>query len=171
MSVIETWKPIPGWEGLYEVSDLGSVRSLRRVVEGRRASIGRISLPVKGRVLRASVSPKGYPRVWLCRDNLRTEMFIHRAVCIAFHGDPQPGQEVRHLDDVKTNNTPDNLAWGTRSENTFDKVRNGMHPMASKTHCKHGHEFDEQNTLRINGGRKCRACRNLWSEARRAVAC
>ena len=71
--------------------------------------------------------------------------------------------ECRHLDDDKTNNTPENLCWGTRSENTYDKIRNGRHPMAAKTHCKRGHAFDEVNTYRnpATGSRRCRKCKRL----------
>jgi hypothetical protein len=86
---------------------------------------------------------------------------LHRQVCIAFHGDPAPGQVARHLDDVSANNRADNLAWGTRAENAADARRNGIGrpTVRARTHCKQGHPWTEENTGRTGSGyRRCRAC-------------
>ncbi len=60
-------------------------------------------------------------------------MFVHRLVLLAFKGPRPDGQYCRHLNGVPTDNRLANLAWGTKSENTFDKVGHGTHPHASKT--------------------------------------
>lgn len=153
----EEWRPVLGWEGLYEVSNQGRVRSVNRVAKSRPG----VTRAIKGKVLRPRVSKGGYLVVWLYDDGNRREQPTSRLVCAAWHGPCPPGMECRHLDDDKSNNTPANLRWGTRSENAYDKVRNGRHHMASKTHCKRGHPFDDINTyVNPRGMRRCRACKN-----------
>lgn len=68
---------------------------------------------------------------------------------------------VRHLDDNPEDNRLENLAYGTPAENGADAVRHGRNVQANQTHCVNGHPFDEENTLRVNGRRKCRRCHML----------
>lgn len=64
-----------------------------------------------------------------------------------------------HWDDDPANNTVENLRWATLSENSYDAIRNGVHPTANKTHCHKGHEYTEENTRRYaNGTRRCYTC-------------
>jgi hypothetical protein len=152
----EQWRAVPGWEGYYEVSDLGNTKALARSVPGRPG----VLINRRERNLTQQVTPDGYRVVTFTRANRRTEMRVHRIVLSAFV-DPCPGgMEGCHNDGDKANNRLDNLRWDTRSANTRDKVRHGAHPMASKTHCKHGHPFNEINTYHVpSGGRQCRTCR------------
>lgn len=161
----EEWRPVLGYEGMYEVSSVGRVRGVGRFGETRPGVIAFF----KPKILRGGMTKDGYPRVWLTRNNRRTEYRVSRLVCAAWHGPCPEGMECRHLDDNKLNNTPSNLRWGTRSENTYDKVRNGRHPMASRTHCIRGHQFDDENTyITPIGSRACRTCRAAEKRARRA---
>lgn len=157
----EQWKAIPGWEGYYEVSDQGRVKSCARSVPGRP---GRM-INRRERLLTPHRSRDGYVSVELCRDNVRHHMKVHRAVLFAFVGPCPEGMEACHADGVRDNNVLANLRWDTRSANTLDKVAHGNHPMASRTHCVNGHEFTEANTyLRPDrSGRSCRAC---WADRR-----
>jgi hypothetical protein len=162
--VIENWLPVPGWEGFYEVSDQGRVRGVARSVPGRPG----VLINKRERLLTPNLDCDGYPRVWLCRNGGRLERRIHVLVALAFVGPRPDGFEVCHADGDKTRNTPDNLRWGTRSENTYDKVRHGAHPQARKTHCPQGHPYDETNTYLIRtGGRACRTCTKQRKRARR----
>lgn len=160
----EEWRPIVGYEGLYEVSDLGRVKSLARKVlrqrEGRRDHF--ITIPE--RILRAVPMKRGgYPCVQLSKRNVEIHHRVHQLVLETFVGPkPRLDSEVRHLNDIPTDNRLVNLTWGTKSENMRDAVRNGGHANASKTHCKRGHEFTPENTApNSGGGRRCRACRRL----------
>lgn len=156
MPSAESWLPIPGWEGLYEVSSHGRVRSLDRSVHYP----GGWSVPMAGRVLKQRLSTNGYPYVSLTNGARRETARVHRLVAHAFHGEPEPGHFALHRDDVKTNNTAENIRWGSPSDNNYDAVRNGRNHLAAKTHCAHGHEFNEANTyVRATGGRVCRQCR------------
>ena len=93
------------------------------------------------------------------------------AVLEAFVGPCPPGLEACHGNDVADDNRLENLRWDTRTENQLDRVRNGIHPGANKTHCKRGHEYTPENTMiqrKANGntGRVCREC----DRARRRAA-
>ena len=160
------WRPIPGWEGCYEVSDDALIRSVPRIDRrGRRHPGGIKSQPANVR--------SGYRYVGLSRNGESVIMTTHTAVMLAFVGPPN-GLDVRHLDGDKENNHLSNLAYGTPSENAFDMVRHGRSVNANKTHCKRGHEFTDDNTYRkANGARECRRCgaiRRQGYRARKAAA-
>ena len=110
----ERWLPVPGYEGFYEVSDLGRVRSL-----SRPRHPGRV---LKGRPLPGS----GYMQVILSVGGVKHLHYIHRLVAAAFIGPCPEGQEVRHLPDRdRKNNTLANLAYGTHLENMADQIEHG----------------------------------------------
>lgn len=151
----EEWRPVVGWEGLYEVSSYGRVRSLDRVVY---RSVGRQTF--KGRILKPRWNKRSkYLYVQLVARPRQQSRTVHTVVLEAFVGPRPPGMVACHFNDLFTHNYVENLRWDTASANTYDKVRNGNHPMAKKTHCKHGHPFDEENTgFDRNGHRICRSC-------------
>lgn len=155
MTAVEEWRPVPGFPG-YEVSSLGRVVSKRRRCP---------------QILKPWLDSHGYPRVGLRTDDGRALRSVHVVVATAFLGPRPDGCEVRHLDGSPLNNTPENLAWGTRSENERDKVRHGTHNCASKTHCPKGHAYDEANTsFTPLGYRRCRACLRDFTARARARA-
>lgn len=113
----ELWKPIRGYEGLYEISTMGRVRSLRN-----------------GKILRPWKNTNGYLYVDLFKDGKRKHFKVHRLVAEAFLK-PVPGKDfVNHLDEVKTSNhysnlkfctVKENLNWGTRNERVAKAKING----------------------------------------------
>lgn len=112
----ERWKAIPGYEGSYEVSDLGRVRSLDRVVQ----CSNRI-YRLRGRTLRQCRRKDGYLSVGLTRG---TEL-VHRLVLLAFVGECPKGMECRHLNGDPGDNCLANLSWGTKVENAADRDAHG----------------------------------------------
>jgi hypothetical protein len=153
----ETWRPIPGYEGRYDVSDQGRVRSW--------LGWGK---PVP-HVLACDRSSLGYVRVTLHLSGRQSTITVHRLVMQAFVGPPPEGLEVRHLDGDRTNNRLSNLRYGTASENMQDRIRHGNNQSLNKTHCPVGHPYDEANTwISSDGGRHCRACQRDRQRARRA---
>ena len=157
---IESWRPIVGHEGLYEVSDQGHVRSLDRPDAAGRWVHGRAVQPV--------VHHRGHLRVSLWSGGRRTQVFVHRLVLEAFRGSAPAGMEACHNDGNPTNNRLDNLRWDTQSANQLDRVRHGTHNNASKTHCPAGHPYDANNThVDPSGHRSCRACMRKRSVAAR----
>lgn len=153
----ETWRTIPGWRDLYEVSDLGRIRSLDRVVKQSNGH-ERVS---RGRVLSPGLRGDKHLHVSLHDGERKQMMRVHRAVMLAFVGPEPDGMEVRHLNDDPADNRLENLVYGTRSENMQDRVRNGVHHAVIRTHCPQGHPLDAPNlvasTLR-RGHRNCLAC-------------
>ena len=125
----EFWRDIPGYEGSYQVSSLGRVRSLPRVVpvydSVRRISYARLC---PGVILRQAVCDKaGHVSVHLgkyCRG-----IPVHQLVMLAFHGAPPPGMEAMHLNGIPTDNRPENLQYGTHSQNMTDMYRLGKGPL------------------------------------------
>jgi len=119
---VETWRAIVGYEGAYEVSDLGNVRSLTRWVPYGRHK----GMTYKGRPLRLTLIKNGYLTVKLAFAGLTRTTYVHEIVLKAFEG-PRPYTEargeIRHLDGVKTNNVLSNLKYGTINENAADRVR------------------------------------------------
>lgn len=114
------WKSVVGWEGLYEVSDNGDVRSLDRVVEysnGRKRTH-------KGRVLRSSVC-RGYPTVRLHSQDDGITRYVHQLVLEAFIGPRPEGAECCHNNGVRTDCRLKNLRYGTKESNAQDKYRHG----------------------------------------------
>lgn len=140
----EIWRDVEGAPG-YQVSSRGRVRSYVRGSNGR--------------VLSQSLNDKGYPFVSLWINRSARSRPVHVLMAGAFL-ERTPGQvEVRHLDDVKTNNDLSNLAWGTRSDNTLDCVRNGNHNNARKTRCPQGHSYEEFGRVHTRrSGQKVRVC-------------
>lgn len=106
--MIEIWKPIPGYEGRYEVSNMGRVKSFARDLQGRS--------------LRPGVASTGYPSVVLGRGNTQN---VHVLAALAFIGPCPAGCEVRHIDGRRANPRADNLQYGTRRENIEDSRKHG----------------------------------------------
>ena len=119
---MEIWKPTQ-YEG-YEASNLGVIRSVDKVGDGGRGN-WKIR---KGRVLSQRFSNKGYMRLNIMIDNVRTTVPVHRLVCWAFHGAPEfDGAQVNHKDGDKTNNSIDNLEWCNQLENNRHARATGLH--------------------------------------------
>jgi hypothetical protein len=157
----ERWLPIPGYEGRYDVSDQGRVRSWTRSLRDPH-------------LLRQHLNGAGYLQVKLCRDRAVNTARVHLLVLLAFVGPRADGLVCRHLDGDSNNNVLSNLRYGTYAENAQDRVRHGTDAHARRTHCNYGHPFDAANTwVNPTGGeRRCRTCmraRNREWVARRRL--
>ncbi len=158
---MERWLSVPGYEGIYEVSDQGRVRALPKVdAQGGHRRL---------RVFKPSRMDKwGHLGVHLRRDGKIRSFYVHRLVLEAFVGPCPPGMEGCHWNDVPDDNRLSNLRWGTRKENRLDIVRNGNDPNGNKTHCLRGHPFSADNTYLNAGRRHCRQCHHIHEVAYRA---
>ncbi len=106
----EIWKSISGYLGLYEVSNLGRIRSVDRFAERRNGMI-------TGKILVARCNRTGYLRVCLCKDNIKKFKLVHRLVAMAFLPNTQNFPQVNHKDENKQNNEVENLEWCTAEYN------------------------------------------------------
>lgn len=102
----EIWKSVKGYEGLYEVSDMGNVRSLRRKT-------------TKGKILKPAIDKDGYLRVSLSKNNQIKNYPVHRLVAIAFvDGHSLENNIINHKNEVKNDNRAENLEWCDPKYNT-----------------------------------------------------
>lgn len=111
--MLEEWKDIKGFEGYYQVSNLGRVKSLARKVKdyrGTKQNSERMLRPKSKRI------KNSYLIVCLSKDGVTTTHQVHRLVALAFLGDGY-GKEVNHKNGIKSDNRAENLEWATRKEN------------------------------------------------------
>jgi hypothetical protein len=164
------WFPIPGYEGLYEITRSGVVRNV-----------------VRGNIMTQTLCRTGYLTMTFhdSAGRQHTES-RHRLLGKTFLPNPANLPVVRHLDDDRSNNQLENLAWGTHADNAQDKVRNGhwrgkgtrplwppmpawvRKPAFSSTHCKYGHEWTEETSYWSGNRRRCRPCNRIAGARSRA---
>lgn len=126
VDISEQWLAVPDFEGFYEVSDHGNVRSLDRTIFKRAVRNGPlVQTTRRGKVLKLCPDTHGYPMVNLCVDGVNKSSLVHHLVLSAFVGPRPEGKECRHLDGNRANARLSNLEWGTQLENTQDKLRHG----------------------------------------------
>lgn len=156
----ENWRDVGRWEGYYQVSALGGVRSLPRTVVD---SLGRTRrfpgvpltpyLPEDG---------DGYLRVIFNRNGDCEHPNVHRLMAETFLGAaPFDGAQACHDDGNKLNNVLSNLRWDTPAGNVRDTVRHGTNKESRKTHCPRNHELNDWNitaAAKRRGHRRCLAC-------------
>lgn len=127
MTTTEEWRDVPGFEGMYEVSSHGRVRSKRRLLTRRNGSPyiakSKIKVPYVFR---------GYLRVALWRDGKNKALFVHRLVLLAFAGPPpHEDMQAHHFPDPDpSNNHVDNLSWVTRAVNHEEMVMRNHYPLS-----------------------------------------
>jgi len=129
---MKTWKPIPGWESLYEVSDAGEIRSPRKILK-----------PLAKR--------NAYLTVNLTQGKRREQILIHRVVLLAFRGLPPKGHHACHNNGIRSDNRLANLRWDSIRNNHADKVLHGT----SQRGEKHGNAIlteEDIKFIRSNNG-------------------
>jgi hypothetical protein len=117
----EEWRDVVGYEGLYQVSNLGRVRSLDRYI-GHNLGGRRLW---RGKVLKPHKMPNGYLNIQLSKDGKKTQTGIHRLVAQAFLPTDPDRQYVDHINAIRDDNRLENLRWVTQSENNLHAVEIG----------------------------------------------
>lgn len=145
------WKCIEGYEGLYQISSLGEIMSMPRIIS--------VLTPVprewntEGRIVKQQKSPKGYKNVSLSKAGKQRTYRVHRLVAEAFLPKKDMCDEVNHIDCNKDNNAVTNLEWSNRSENMSHASINGrMHGAGFKGETHPHHKLSETDVLSIRRG-------------------
>lgn len=128
-SKTEEWRVIKGYEGYYEVSNLGRIRSLSRVIANHGVNKNFIT---KERILRLGYLGVGYPSVLLSVDGVRHNKVVHRIVAIAFLENPNNYPMINHKDGDKANNNLENLEWCNAKQNAEHARKTGLIPWGER---------------------------------------
>ena len=115
---MEEWKLIKNYEGLYEVSNLGRIRSLDKLVKGRKGT----EYIKKGKILKQIKHVNGYMKIGLTKDGKRKTFLVHRLVAEAFISNPENKPYIDHINTIKDDNRVENLRWATASENQYNEL-------------------------------------------------
>ena len=113
---MEIWKAVPDYNGLYEASSMGRVRSIGRTVKHPRNE--NMLFYRKGRILKWEFDKYGYPVVTLSKDGRTKTHKVHRLVASAFIPNPNNLPQIDHINNRKYDNRPENLRWCTTQQNT-----------------------------------------------------
>lgn len=132
----EEFRDIKGYEGLYQVSNYGRVKSLERKQYYRRK--------INNHILKEGINEKGYGYICLCKSKISHLYRTHRLVALAFIPNPNNLPEVNHKDENKLNNKVDNIHWCNRQYNINYGNRNKKH---AKKMCKKINQYDEKGNL------------------------
>lgn len=124
----EIWKPIKGFEGLYEVSNLGRVKAL-----ARKKICNRGWGWIKEHIMKQTTANSDYYRVPLTnKEHIKKYYLVHRLVATSFIPNPKELPQVNHIDGNKLNNRVDNLEWCTRQDNIKHAYKIGLNPSKKK---------------------------------------
>ena len=135
----EIWKPISGYEGYYEVSNTGKVRSVDRII----IDLNKKEIPLHGKELSLGMNNKGYYLVTLSKNNIHKTFLVHQLVAKTFIPNPDNFSIINHKDENPTNNNVENLEWctqkynvnyGTGKEKQILKVSKSIIMCDKKTH-------------------------------------
>jgi predicted XRE-type DNA-binding protein len=140
--ILNNWKDIKGYEGLYMVSQCGQVKSLDRIVNGRWGA-KRI---IKGRVLKPFKDKYGYFQAILCKNSQVKSAKAHRLVGKTFISNPNNFLQINHINGVKTDNRVENLEWCTCAQNMAHASKNGL---KAKGENNGSAKLTEKNVLEI----------------------
>lgn len=136
----EIWKPVLGYEGQYEISDMGRLRYVPKTVMRYRKDTSRShEVRIKGKTTIGTVSGHGYAHTKLWKDGESRPVKMHRLVAIAFVPNPYNLPQVNHKDGVKTNNKAENLEW---CDNSYNQKHANAHGLTNR-------KGERQNTCKI----------------------
>lgn len=137
----EIWKPVPEYEGVYEVSSHGRVRSLDRVVTQMSRWGMLVPRKRKGRVVNPSNNGNGYLYLTARKGGKVKHLYVHRLVADAFVSNPDGKPCVNHKDHNRGNNRADNLEWLTQKENIRYSAHLMVKPRSTPTTSSTGHKY------------------------------
>lgn len=143
---MEEWRDVEGYEGLYQVSSYGRVRSVDRIV---KYPDGKSPRHFKGKELRPQNASTGYLFVNLSRNSRIKRVGIHRLVALSFIQKPDGNMEVNHKDGNRHNNRVENLEWVTRGENILHSYRKLGRKSAWKGRKMHNRKITDEQAREI----------------------
>ncbi len=123
IDLIEVWRPIKGYQGYYEVSNIGRIKSLTRYVKSKKPERVKV---IYSRNMKQKLNKTGYWTIMLMKNLVHKFYLSHRLVAQSFLSNPNNYPCVNHIDGDKLNNKVDNLEWCTHSENVMHSYNMGL---------------------------------------------
>lgn len=163
----EIWKDIPEYENLYQISNLGNVKSLDKTIKDTK---GR-KYQKKGIILKQRYDKYGYKYVKLTKKGKQKYMLVHRIVAKVFINNPENLPQINHKDENRTNNNVNNLEWcdciynnnyGNRNKKIQDRISKSIIQLDKNNNFikKWKNSIEASKSLNINGGNIRSCCRN-----------
>ena len=163
----EIWKDIPRYKGLYQASNKGRIRRLQRTIVNH----GTVTTK-KGAIIRQSCSRKGYKRVRIYFNGNEREEFVHRLVAESFIPNPKKMHLVNHKDEIKDNNSLENLEWcdyaynntyGTRTKRSAEKqsIKVIQYTLDGRIVAEYPSINEAARQAKISAGHICHVCKGL----------
>lgn len=161
----EKWRDIPNYEGLYQASDLGRIKSLDRI-----DSLGR---KVKGKIIKTTKDKDGYLYFTLCKNGIKKQARVHRVVLLSFVDMPKNKEQVNHINEIKDDNRLCNLEWcdAVYNNNYNDKQKNYRKPviginLKSGFICNFSSALEVKKKLNIDRASVVRCCQNKYKQSK-----
>jgi len=120
---MEEWKDVDGYEGIYQVSSMGNIRSLDRKIT-QFCHKNYFTRNMNGRTIKSKTQNSGYEIVWLSKNGNVRAFTVHRIALVAFTGFTPIGLDINHIDGDKRNNKIENIEWCSKSENIKHSYKN-----------------------------------------------
>lgn len=124
--MVEIWKDIPGYEGYYQVSNTGKVKSLERISVRNNGKSEDVKCHLRERMLNIQTQAQGYSQVVLSKNGSRKTFRLHALVAKLFVENPFKKKYINHIDGNKKNNKASNLEWVTAKENMAHAYKTGL---------------------------------------------
>jgi len=165
---MEIWKDVVGYEGSYQVSNFGGIKSLSRFMKYNNH--GKVGYRLAKEIIkRPGKTRNGYYMVSLYKNDVEKKCSVSRLVAIAFISNPENKRTVNHIDGNKTNNNVSNLEWATQSENIINAYKNGLMkaPPKHKNLTFFGKHHTEETKTKIRESVRKARKNKFWSSQRR----
>ena len=141
----ELWKDIPGYEGLYQVSSLGRIKSLDRIIYMNHRSGKQAKHYYIGKILSTRINNIGYVKIDLIKNKNKKTFSVHRLVAETFIPNPEDKPQVNHINGDKTDNTVENLEWCDAFQNQQHALQIGLRKQRTLSLSEYQKQYYQKN--------------------------